>query len=119
MTKDPYTHIKEDLLEQRILDLCALLHLRTMLIKPALVRGRYITPYKGTGKGWPDLTVVGPGGALFRELKQDGRYPTAEQRLWIASLTTAGLDAAVWKVADWDSGRIESELKAITKAVAA
>lgn len=114
--KDAFTHVKEDLLEQRILDLCALLHLRTMLINRAVVRGRYVTPYKGTGKGWPDLTVVGPGGMLFRELKQDGKYPTPEQRLWLAALAAAGGDAGVWKTADWDSGRIERELQAIREA---
>lgn len=110
--------IKENLLQQRVLDLCNLLHLHTMLIQPALVYGRYRTPYAKhcTGKGWPDLTVVGPAGALFRELKQDGRYATAEQRMWIAALAKAGLDAGVWKTADWDSGRVEAELKAIASA---
>lgn len=111
--------VKEFLLEDRVLDLCALLHLSTMLIKPAMLHGRYRTPYakKSTGKGWPDLTVVGPGGALFRELKRDGEYPKPEQRRWLAELTTARLDAGVWKTADWESGRIERELKAIAKAV--
>lgn len=107
--------IKENLLQQRILDLCNLLHLRTMLIQPALVYGRYRTPYakNSTGKGWPDLTVVGPCGALFRELKRDGEYAKPEQRIWLAALTKAGLDAGVWKTADWESGRIEAELATI------
>lgn len=113
------TAIKENLLQQRVLDLCNLLHLKTMLIQPALVYGKYRTPYaKGsTGKGWPDLTVVGPQGALFRELKRDGEYPKPEQRVWLAALSAAGLNAAVWKTVDWDSGLIELELLAITKPV--
>ncbi len=62
--------------------------------------------------GYPDLTVVGPRGVLFRELKSDRGRLTPEQRTWLDRLTAAGADAAVWRPADWP-GRVLAELAGI------
>ena len=67
------------------------------------------------GKGWPDVVLVGPGGALLRELKSERGVLSAEQQAWLGWLTDAGLDAGVWKPRDWRSGRIEQELRAISR----
>lgn len=58
--------------------------------------------------GWPDLALVHPCGKLiFIELKQEGKYPTTEQRLWLAALSRAAevnplVEVFLWKPADWD-----------------
>lgn len=53
------------------------------------------TPYEA---GWPDLTIAKPsvGRVIFAELKAPARYPSADQRRWIANLDAAGLEVAVW-----------------------
>jgi hypothetical protein len=64
--------------------------------------------------GYPDLTMVGHGRLLVRELKrQSGRLGvvTPEQKAWLAALTDAGVDAGVWRPADLLSGVILNELK--------
>jgi hypothetical protein len=59
--------------------------------------------------GFPDLVVTGRR-VLFRELKkQDGRL-TGAQAAWLADLTAAGADAAVWRPSDLVSGAVAREL---------
>ncbi|MER7167251.1 hypothetical protein ABT336_14425 [Micromonospora sp. NPDC000207] len=108
----------EDALQRQVLEMCKLLHLHTAHFRPALTRtGRWITPVGGDGKGWPDLTIVGPGGILFRELKSATGSRTPEQRQWAGWLAEAGADVAVWKPRDMESGRIKAELEAIRRPV--
>jgi hypothetical protein len=52
-------------------------------------------------KGWPDWTIGGPGGVLFRELKAEGEDPSPEQAAWLAILSGNGLDACVWTAVDF------------------
>lgn len=63
--------------------------------------------------GWPDSVIVGPHGVLFRELKRQTQHPTAVQRQWLAALTAAGQDVAVWRPSDWHDGTIARQLAAI------
>lgn len=106
----------EDDFQTKVLQLCKLMHLRTAHFRPALSKsGRYMTPVGGDGKGWPDLTIVGPGGVLFRELKSPTGTTTPDQRAWIAALAEAGADVGVWKPRDLDSGRIRAELEGIRR----
>jgi hypothetical protein len=108
--------MSEDKLLTNVLELAKTFNLRTAHFRPAQVRsGKWVTPVQGDGKGWPDLVIVGRGGPLLRELKAEGKYPTPEQKAWLAWLTAAGLDAGVWKPRDWHSGRIEQELRAISR----
>lgn len=62
-------------------------------------------------KGWPDLTLVHPGRGriLFRELKSAKGRLTPEQTSWLDTLQACGLDAAVWRPADWPD-RITADL---------
>lgn len=62
--------------------------------------------------GYPDVTVVGPRGVLFRELKSDRGRLTPEQRTWLDRLTEAGADADVWRPDSWPD-RVLDELHGI------
>jgi hypothetical protein len=67
--------------------------------------------------GFPDLVLAGPGGVLFRELKRQGKKPTAAQDEWLCALTDAGQDAGVWRPDSLLDGTIALELAAIAGVV--
>lgn len=112
--------MSEDQLLRSIIDVCRKMGtVHTAHFRPGLTQsGNWRTAVSGDGKGWLDLTIVGPGGVLFRELKSATGSTTPEQRQWIGWLTEAGQDAAVWRPRDWYSGRIAAELAAIRRPVA-
>lgn len=66
-------------------------------------------------EGFPDLVLVrraaggDRGRVLFRELKREGKDPTADQAEWGAMLLAAGQDWGVWRPSDWPA--IERELR--------
>lgn len=62
--------------------------------------------------GFPDLVLLQPmrGRLLIRELKGSSGRLTPHQSLWIRGLQACGVDAGVWRPADWSSGRIEQHL---------
>jgi hypothetical protein len=64
-------------------------------------------------RGFPDLVVVGPGGALFAELKCRDDTMSPDQRAWGSYLVGAGQTWVVWEPIDTLSGRIETELGAL------
>jgi hypothetical protein len=111
--------MSEDDLLRAVLDMAALLGLKAAHFRPALSQsGRWHTAVGGAGKGYPDLTVVGPGGVLFRELKSEVGRLSTDQRYWLADLKAAGADAGVWRPQDLRFGRIERELRALRGQVA-
>jgi len=59
--------------------------------------------------GYPDVTVCGPRGVLFRELKAERGRLSPDQRVWLERLREAGGDAAVWRPVDWPT-RVLAEL---------
>lgn len=65
--------------------------------------------------GWPDLTILGQGGALFRELKTAVGRLSPDQRKVIALLEASGQNVRVWRPSDLESGLIVSELDAIRR----
>lgn len=108
--------MSEDQLLTNVLDAAKKLKLRTAHFRPAQTQtGRWVTPVQGDGKGFPDCVIVGPGGSLLRELKSATGSLSREQREWLGWLKAAGLDADVWKPSDWHSGRIQDELRAISR----
>lgn len=111
--------MREDDLLTAVLDLCALLHLRTAHFRPARTARGFRTAVQGDGIGWPDLVIVGPHRVLYRELKSARGTVSAQQRAWLHALTAAGQDAAVWATQDLMSGRIEHELAALRRMVVA
>ncbi len=108
--------MSEDELLVSVIRQCRDLGLLTAHFRPAMARtGKWITAVQGDGKGYPDLTIAGPAGVLFRELKAQAKYPTPEQKVWIAALAGSGADVAVWKPRDLTSGRIAAELQAVCR----
>jgi hypothetical protein len=71
-------------------------------------------PRRDLGKGYPDLTIAGVGGCLFRELKDRHGQLSPAQTTWRYTLVADGQDWACWRPIDWDTGRIEAELRRIT-----
>ena len=61
--------------------------------------------------GWPDVAIAGHGRLLVRELKRQSGVVTPEQKVWLATLADAGVDAGVWRPIDLLSGVILDELK--------
>jgi hypothetical protein len=109
----------EDHLLGAVLDMARLFGLKAAHFRPALSQsGRWHTAVQGDGKGYPDLTIVGPGGMLFRELKSARGFLAPEQKAWLACLVAAGADAGVWRPQDLESGCIEMELRAIRGRIA-
>jgi hypothetical protein len=92
-------------LQARVVELAEILGLVALHVRQPRTEG-------GEWKGFPDLLIIAPGGALmFRELKMPGRQLRAPQRDWAAIL--AGQDHGVWKPHDWHSGRVRAELEAL------
>jgi hypothetical protein len=67
-------------------------------------------------EGYPDWTIAGPGGLIFRELKRQNKEPTGAQEKWLGALHAAGQDVGVWKPCCVHSGRMASELGAVATA---
>jgi hypothetical protein len=62
--------------------------------------------------GFPDLTILGDNGLLFREIKTEEGRLRPEQADWLAKFDKANIDAAVWRPSDWPE-RVTAELRAI------
>jgi hypothetical protein len=69
----------------------------------------------GSSKGYPDWTIVGPGGILFREAKSEDGRRSMSQVKWGKEIERAGGNYAVWRPADLISGLIEQELTALAR----
>lgn len=66
-----------------------------------------------SAKGYPDWTIAGPGGQLWRELKTQRGRLTREQQEWLDVLAAGGGNAGVWRPEHLLSGVIASELMAL------
>ncbi len=64
----------------------------------------------GSDTGFPDLTIWGPGGVIFRELKGTTGRLYVDQLETIMSMRAAGADAAVWWPEDYHLSVICDEL---------
>ncbi len=92
----------EATLQTQVIDLG---HLQGWLVhhtRPATnLRGDYSTPIQGD-TGFPDLVLIRDGLLIIRELKAEGRRPSAEQRLWLEALEDIKyFEAGVWRPSDW------------------
>lgn len=67
----------------------------------------------GSERGWVDWVILGPGGALFRELKSEHGILSPDQRHVGSMLKKAGLNWAVWRPRDWYDGVIRRQLASI------
>lgn len=102
----------EDQLLYAVLELSRMLGLRTAHFRSAWTERGYRTPVAGDGAGWPDLIIVGQR-LIIRELKSERGRVDPEQTAWLALLGRAGVDAAVWRPAQWIDGTIREELMAL------
>lgn len=75
--------------------------------------GYHVPDSRRTAAGWPDWVVLGPSGAIFRELKAERGRLTIEQRRVGSKLTQAGLDWSTWRPADLVSGVVAKQLAEI------
>ncbi|XTZ13883.1 hypothetical protein ACQSSU_20515 [Micromonospora echinospora] len=108
--------LEEDL-KKAIIQLCRTLGLKVAHFRPARTEdGGWRTPVEADGKGWPDLTIVGPGGVLYRELKSKTGVVEPDQKVWLGVLAAAGQNAKVWRPIDLLNGTIGRELQAIRRA---
>jgi hypothetical protein len=62
------------------------------------------------GRGYPDLTITGRGGTIFRECKTGSGSLSAEQRQWGQALQASGERWSVWRPRHLVSGQIGREL---------
>lgn len=62
----------------------------------------YFHPYdsRKSVPGYPDLTIVGPGGVVWAELKAQAGKATAAQTDWAEALTEAGCEWHLWRPSD-------------------
>lgn len=67
------------------------------------------------GPGFPDLVIAGPGGLIFREVKNAVNSLSPEQRRWGSVLSQAGADWAPWRPQDLLSGVISRTLGEIAR----
>jgi len=75
----------------------------------------HITDSRTAPAGWPDLTILGQGGILYREFKTaTGRLSSAQKHV-IGLLEASGQNVKVWRPADLQSGLIVRELDAIRR----
>ena len=88
-------------------------HVRRLL-RDLNLRGYHTHDSRRSHGGYPDWTIVGTGGVLFRELKTQRGKVSPGQQQWLAALTAARQDADVWRPEDLLSGRIARELAAIS-----
>jgi hypothetical protein len=81
--------------------------------RPALEAYHHPDSRRATCRGFPDLVIVGPGGVLWRELKNQSDGPTPDQTDWGRRLTANGHDWAIWKPMDLLTDRIAIQLSAL------
>lgn len=96
--------ITEAAYQQRIVDLCRWLGLAVF--------------HSGDSRrdlcaGFPDLVIAG-NGVIFAELKRDDGRLRPEQTEWLRILHAAGVEAHVWKPADWPE--VERRLRELATA---
>ena len=65
------------------------------------------------GRGYPDLTIVGRGGCIWRECKTQHGSLSPEQREWGDALKRAGQNWRTWRPADLLDGTIGRELASV------
>jgi hypothetical protein len=96
-----------------VIDACHVHRLTVAHFRHARVGERWVTAVQGDGVGYPDLTIVGPCGVVWRELKSWAGQLSPEQREWLDVLAAAGADVGVWTPLEWFDGTVCRELAAV------
>lgn len=108
--------VTETEFQRAVLDLAKLHHLHVAHFRPAkTAKGKWVTAVGADGVGYPDLTILGPQGVIWRELKTETGLIRPAQRIWLIWLQQGGQDAAIWRPADLVSGLIGDTLQRLAK----
>ena len=76
---------------------------RVAHFRPARTATGWCTAVQGDGKGYPDLLLVKGKVCVVIELKTGDNQPTAEQEQWLAAFADAGIEAYLFRPADWEA----------------
>jgi len=98
-----------DVMTERELDK----HIARLCKDLALLRYHTFDSRQSTS-GYPDLTIAGPGGVIFAELKSGTGKLRPEQIEWRDALLEAGARWYLWRPADLAAGDIARELTSIS-----
>lgn len=96
--------VDEATFQNQVIELATILGWQVLHVRKSIGRRAGGRAWQTTTsiKGWPDLFMWHPRhGVLARELKSDTGKVTAEQEEVLASLCAAGVDAGVWRPADF------------------
>lgn len=98
--------------QQQIIDLARHMNYLCAHFRPALTqRGRWVTPVKADGAGYPDLTLVraarsdAPGRTIFVEVKAGKGRLSIAQEAWRDAIV--GASVAEWYCWRWPDDDIE------------
>jgi hypothetical protein len=94
----------EDNLDATIRELAAWLGIRIYTVRNSK-RGAV------TSRGYPDLTIVGPAGIIWRELKIERGRLNREQLDWGRAISDAGGNWKVWRPSALLDKTVERELR--------
>jgi len=73
----------------------------------------YTRDSRGSPPGFPDLTIAGPSGQIFAEIKGAGGKLSNSQRRWARRLSEGHAEYHIWGEAALRSGRIAAALDRI------
>lgn len=93
----------EESFQSAVIDLAHLHGWRVAHFRRARTKKGWVTAVGADGKGWPDLFLCheARGIVLARELKIPPNQLTPEQNKWLLVLCAVGINAKVWRPADW------------------
>lgn len=111
---------EEHTLLEGILEYCQLRHVRANHQRPCRTQQGWRTAIEGD-EGFFDLTIIGPGGVIFAELKRrQGAKHSDEQKAWAEMARRAGLhfEAQRFRVVLWTFDNWPNEIKTAIDVIA-
>jgi len=116
--REPGAKLSEADLQRGVIERAQQLRWKVMHPLPGqTARGSgWATATQGDGKGFPDLTLVRER-IVFVELKAQGKYLSAEQKMWRDWILDAGGEWYCWRPAQWFDGSIDTILGALPSVV--
>jgi hypothetical protein len=102
--------LTEKQLERAIVEMARFFGWIVFHARPAQTQKGWRTPVAYDGKGYPDLTLVGPR-VVFAEIKAlpSGKL-SAEQVVWRDRIHAAGGEWYLWTSKEWQDGTVEKIL---------
>ena len=99
--------MKEEYLQQQIIDLAHLHHWRVAHFRTARIQRKdgsvyYATPVQADGEGFPDLVLLKGNRVIVAEIKSEKGKLSDAQRDWLSAWEMTEADVYVWRPQDWD-----------------